>query len=102
IETMLKAVAAVRPALEHFYDSLNDEQKQRFNAMSEGQPRSGQANARQAPNLAQACGAQGAASLPIDRIGQAVQPSGEQRAALDDLNAASQKAADLLKASCNP
>src|SRR5262249_15542978 len=38
--------------------------------------------------------------LPIDRIGQAVQPTPTQRAALDDLKDASVKAAESLKVSC--
>jgi len=40
--------------------------------------------------------------LPIDRIGQAVQPTPTQRAALDDLKDASVKAAEDLKVSCPP
>jgi len=101
IETMLQAVAVVRPALERFYDSLNDEQKQRFNALSEEQPAGrAQAASRQGPDLTQVCSGQVTASLPIDRVRQAVQPSAEQRSALDELNQASQRAAELLKASC--
>jgi LTXXQ motif family protein len=41
-----------------------------------------------------------ATDLPIDRIGQAVQPTPTQRAALDDLKDASVKAAEGLKVSC--
>jgi len=40
------------------------------------------------------------AGLPIDQIGQAIQPNGAQRAALDDLASASIKAAQTIRASC--
>lgn len=38
--------------------------------------------------------------LPTDQIARAVHPTGDQIAALDELKAASAKAADVLKASC--
>ena len=38
--------------------------------------------------------------LPIDQIRQTVQPTGDQQPALDDLNAASSHANDVVKASC--
>jgi hypothetical protein len=103
IETMLQAVAVVRPALERFYNSLNDEQKARFNALSEEQPaaRSAQTAGRQGPDLTQVCSGQVTGSLPIDRVRQAEGPTEDQRAALDELDQASRKAAELLKASCN-
>src|SRR2546429_9462785 len=34
LQVMLAAVQTVRPALEHFYQSLTDEQKARFNAIA--------------------------------------------------------------------
>jgi hypothetical protein len=40
------------------------------------------------------------AGLPIDQIGQAIAPTEAQRAALDDLAAASIKAAQTIRASC--
>ena len=52
--------------------------------------------------LAQMCGADSGdiAGLPIDQIQQAIQPTAEQRAALDDLANASLKAEQVLKAAC--
>ena len=44
--------------------------------------------------------APGVTDLPIDQIARAVHPTGDQIAALDELKAASAKAADVLKASC--
>ena len=52
--------------------------------------------------LAQLCGddSRDIAGLPIDKIQQALQPNEAQRAALDDLANASQKAADQIRAAC--
>jgi hypothetical protein len=52
--------------------------------------------------LAQMCGADSRdiAGLPIDQFQQAIQPTDEQRAALDDLANASVKAAQGIKAAC--
>ena len=52
--------------------------------------------------LSQMCGddSRDIAGLPIDRIQQAIQPTDEQRAALDDLANASVKAAQDIKAAC--
>ena len=36
-DAMLRAVQTVRPALERFYSSLSDEQKERFNRLSPAQ-----------------------------------------------------------------
>ena len=71
-EAMVQAVRTVRPALEKFYESLNDEQKARFSALgSEGNPDQQQAKR----DLTQVCGerASGIASLPSERIERAVQ-----------------------------
>jgi LTXXQ motif family protein len=34
LDTMLRAVELVQPALERFYSSLSDEQKERFNRLT--------------------------------------------------------------------
>ena len=67
---MLQAVRTVRPALEKLYQSLNDEQKARFNALGPEDDREQQQARR---DLSQACGerASGIASLPIERIERA-------------------------------
>jgi hypothetical protein len=101
IEPMLQAVQLVRPALDAFYQSLSDEQKERFIALeSEGAPKA----TRQQPNLAQACGgsAKQIASLPINQIQQLLHPNDVQRAALDELNNASAQAAAVLNENCTP
>jgi hypothetical protein len=52
--------------------------------------------------IAQMCGADSSdiAGLPIDKIQQAINPTDEQRAALDELGNASVKAAQTIRAAC--
>ncbi len=100
LEAMREAVQIVRPALDKFYESLNDEQKARFNAI-EPQQTAADAKARKA-ELSQVCSAAVTKTneVPIARIEQALRPTPEQRTALEKLNAASAKAAELLTANC--
>ncbi len=103
IEPMLQALQIVRPALEAFYQSLSDEQKERFIGLeAEGVPKA-PAN-RQQPNQAQTCGgsAKQITGLPINQIQQLLHPNDAQRAALDDLNNASMQAATVLNENCSP
>jgi hypothetical protein len=44
--------------------------------------------------------APGVTNLPIDRIRQAVHPTADQEAALDNLSAASSQASEIIKSSC--
>ncbi len=100
LQVMLAAVQTVRPALERFYQLLSDEQKARFNAIaSADDPDAGGKDRR---DLTGACEEMGGSvnDLPIERIRQAVQPTPAQRAALDELNDASMKAAEGLKINC--
>jgi len=97
LDGMLKAVQAVRTPLQNFYDSLSDEQRQRFDALG----RSGTAGAT-GGDLAQLCGKQagGVTDLPIQRIEQVVQPTAQEQDAFNALKEASVKAAERLQASC--
>jgi hypothetical protein len=94
---MLLAVRTVRPALDAFYQTLSDEQKARFNAISPEE--AAQSNQR---DLSQACNARtsGIASLPIDRIEQTVQPNDLQRVALTGLREALSESINLLTSKC--
>src|SRR5262249_14719137 len=97
IVAMLQAVRTVRPALEKFYQSLNDEQKARLNAL--GPEEEDQQQARS--NLAQGCNQRAAgAALPIERIEQAVRPDDAQRGALQELKDATAQAVNLLQSDC--
>ena len=99
LQVMLQAVQSVRPALNRFYQSLNDEQKARFNAVSPGDDSTGGEDQR---DFTKFCDERtpGVTDLPIDRIAQAVQPTAVQQVALDELKDASTKAAEALKANC--
>jgi len=107
LQATLNAVRTVRPPLERFYTSLTDEQKARFNAIG---PDIGQEEARAARNETQGRGADGGnscggskaglTSLPIQAIEDAVKPTGDQQAALDRLNEATEKAVQTMQAAC--
>jgi hypothetical protein len=108
LQATLDAAHIVRPPLEKFYDSLSDEQKARFNAMGPEvgrQARTAQIAARgqtAADQQTNACvnAKPGLADLPIDRIDDVVQPTGDQEDALDRLSEATQKAVDTLQTAC--
>src|ERR1700678_73 len=79
---------------------VSDEQKARFNAVGpEGQPATDAARS----TMQEECRVQveKIAELPTARIAEAVRPTPEQQAAIDDLNAASMAASDLLKMNCS-
>ncbi len=101
LEAMLRAVDTVAPALNAFYQSLNDEQRARFDSVGQDQEADAAANSDQG-EVAQACGGDRAPglALPIDRIAQEVQPDDRQNAALDNLADTSARAAEMLKSNC--
>jgi len=103
IDTMLVALNIVQPPLQRFYDSLNDEQKARFNTVNiDAQASAAADNGRRAPDLSQQCGEQAAKApiVPLDRIARAVKPTEAQRSGLAALKEATTQAADFLKANC--
>jgi LTXXQ motif family protein len=97
LAAMLQAVRIVRPAMEKLYQSLNDEQKARFNALG---PDEGKDQQRR--ELSQVCGdrASGIASLPLDQIERAVRPDEPQRGALRALQDATAQAINQLQSDC--
>ena len=99
VAAMLQAVRMVRPAVEKFYQSLNDEQKARLNALGDDDTPDQQQVGR---DLTQVCGerASGIASFPMERIERAVRPDEVQRNALKELKDAASYAVDLLKSNC--
>jgi hypothetical protein len=99
VDAMLQAVQTVRPALEKFYASLNDEQRERFNAVDQGE----QAGQAQASNMDRLCKSQSAQGrLPIDRIQRTLHLSPEQDDGLKALDDATIKAGEILQAKCQP
>lgn len=97
----LKSVELVRPPLEKFYDSLSDEQKERFNEIGPSKKLNVEARAA-LPDQAKSCGEAkpGLTNLPIERIQDALKPNDKQRADLDKLGEATVKAVGILQAAC--
>jgi hypothetical protein len=97
IEAMVTAVGTIRPKLEAFYGQLSDEQKARFNALAEDQRKTAEGSP------AQACGAPPVAlEWPAGEVETKIRPDDAQRTALKKLGDASARAADSLKAACQP
>lgn len=102
LDATLQAVETVRPPLTAFYDSLSDEQKERFNAIGPGK-NVANAEAKEAlPDDAKKCGENkaGLTNLPIEQIEDAVKPTEQQQASLDRLGEATVKAVGILQAAC--
>jgi hypothetical protein len=103
VSATLGAVRIVRPALEHFYNSLSDEQKARFNALGPNLgDRSQQQPQQEANAQAERCGEPKSSltQLPIERIEAVIHPAGKQKEALDRLGTATKSAVEKLQAAC--
>jgi hypothetical protein len=100
VQAMLQAVQTVRPALDKFYASLSDEQKERFNALDQGTAAGAAAPDRS--GFAPFCGGQKASvvNLPTGRIEQSLRLNPSQEAALREVSDASAKAGNILSAAC--
>lgn len=101
LDATLEAVQTVRPALEKFYNSLSDEQKERFNQLGPKNTASN-AEASAASQAAESCKQpkQGLANLPIEKIEDAVNPTDAQEAELNRLQDATTKAVSIMQAAC--
>jgi len=99
IEAMISAVALVRPPLEKSYGLLDDEQKARLNALAEDQRKASASRA----SLAQNCAAAQPAAFqwPGSEIEAKLHLNDTQRAALQVVQDATAKAADMLKVTCD-
>lgn len=101
VDTMLKAVEVVRPALDKFYQSLSDEQRERFIAVDQSEQASG---GRRGSNLNDLC--QGdlrtRSGLPIDRIERTLHLNSDQEMGLRSLDQATLDSAKMLQAKCQP
>ena len=97
VDAMLQAVQTVRPALDKFYASLSDEQKERFNALNDTT-----AGTTAAANVAQPCNGNTAklTDLPVDQLEKSLRLTDAQDSSLRALNDATAKAAEVLTASC--
>jgi LTXXQ motif family protein len=101
LEATLQAVQTVRPALEAFYASLSDEQKERFNELGPKQT-AANAEARAASETTNSCKQPkpGLANLPIEKIEDVLNPTDAQEAELKRLQDATSKAVEILQAAC--
>jgi len=97
VDAMLKAVQIVRPVLDKFYGSLNDEQRERFITLDQGD----QAQAKTA-GLDRLCKGQDSAQsrLPVLRIQRTLKLKPDQDSALQALDDATAKSAEILKGQC--
>ena len=101
LDATLQAVQTVHPPLEKFYDSLSDEQKERFNQIG---PKKAAANAEanEASKVADTCKQpkQGLANLPIEKIEDAINPTDAQQTELNRLQDATTQAVSIMQAAC--
>ncbi|WP_152620977.1 Spy/CpxP family protein refolding chaperone [Bradyrhizobium japonicum] len=98
----LEAVQTVRPAMETFYNSLSDEQKERLNEIGPKQPKNNaeanQTSARDGKSCSEPKA--GLANLPIERIEDAVKPTNAQEGGLKHLEKATANAVSIMQAAC--
>jgi hypothetical protein len=102
LQGTLDAVSVVRPALDKFYASLSDEQKERFNEFGP-KKLANNAEAKAAlPQDTKSCGEAkpGLATLPIEKIADVVKPTDAQQGDLKTLQDATDKAVSELQAAC--
>jgi hypothetical protein len=103
LRATVDAVKIVKPPLEAFYASLNDEQKARFNDL--GPQFARQQNRKPGSEAEQAeanCSSDkaGLSGLATNRIEENLQPTEAQSEALDRLDDAMQKAVGILRDAC--
>jgi hypothetical protein len=101
LQGMVQAVDVVSPPLTKFYDSLNDEQKARFNEIgTSGAGRDARRERSSNPPNAQAACDASVMAWPDDQIDREVRPTDAQRPKLEALQSAAADAASALKAAC--
>ncbi|MGZ7060566.1 MAG: Spy/CpxP family protein refolding chaperone, partial [Candidatus Angelobacter sp.] len=103
LDGMIQAVGIVRTPLDNFYNSLSEEQRQRFAALGPASDaRTNRRGSASGNDLAALCSrrTENFTQLPVERIEQAVKPTQEQQDAFARLKIASTEAANQLQASC--
>jgi hypothetical protein len=101
LDGMIQALGIIRGPLDNFYNSLNDEQRQRFAELGPSTSRS-RRRSTSANDLTALCSRRSDSftQLPAERIEQVIKPTQQQQDALDNLKVASSQAANQLQASC--
>jgi len=100
---MIQASAIVRTPLDNFYNSLNDEQRQRFATLAPtSTARTNRRGFDSGNDLVALCSrrAEGFTQIPAQRVEEIVKPSQQQLDAFERLKSASTQAANHLQASC--
>jgi len=103
LDAVLQAVETVRPPLTRFYESLSDEQKERFNEIGPTKvAQNREAQTAQAAQDPQSCKQPkpGLANLPIEQIEDTVKPTAAQEESLNRLQDATVKAVTILQDAC--
>jgi hypothetical protein len=102
LDATLAAVQTVRPALDKFYGSLSDEQKERFNAVGPMQPKDNAAASMASAQQGDSCKEPkaGLTNLPMEKIEDAVKPTDAQAGQLKQLEDATGKAVSIMQAAC--
>jgi len=103
LDGMKQALGIVRTPLDNFYNSLSEEQRQRFARLSPAtDARMTRRETASSNDLAALCSrrAESFTQLPVERVEQVVKPTQQQRDAFARLKVASTEAANLLQASC--
>jgi LTXXQ motif family protein len=100
VDAMLQAVATVRPALDKFYQSLSDEQRERFISVDQGEHSAKQ----QSASLNHLCQGQIPikSDLPVEKIEQTLHLNPDQDHGLRALDEATMESAKMLQAKCQP
>ena len=103
LDGMIQALGIVRTPLDNFYNSLSEEQRQRFATIGPASnARTDRRGSASGNNLAALCSrrAESFTQLPVERVEQVVKPTEEQKDAFARLKVASTEAANRLQASC--
>ena len=103
LDGMIQAWGIVRTPLDNFYNSLSEEQRQRFATLGPASDaRTNRSGSASGNDLAALCSrrAESFTQLPVERVEQVVKPTEQQRDAFARLKVASTEAANRLQASC--
>jgi hypothetical protein len=101
VDAMLKAVEVVRPALDKFYQSLNDEQRERFIAVDQGEQAGRPQRGADINELCQG-DLRTKSGLPIEKIERTLHLNSDQQMGLRSLDEATLDSAKMLQAKCQP
>jgi hypothetical protein len=100
LQATLDAVKIVRPPLTAFYESLTDEQKARFNEIGPDFARAAGTTKQRPPEMTCGGAKAGLSGLAVDRIENALKPTGDQDAVLKQLSEAMDSAVAKLETAC--